>query len=93
VGHRHGKLHQISCHTLTQGSSIKTRLFWSQAIDANQMLTGNEALFKVQITHCGDDQTLLGITMARVLSGTHQTISVIIRCYSSIITDAHQISS
>lgn len=40
----------------------------TQVIDAEQMLIGQEALLKVQVTHCGDDQTMLGITMAQVLS-------------------------
>ena len=36
------------------------------------MLTGQQALLKVQVTHCGDDQTMLGITIAQVLSGSPQ---------------------
>ena len=36
------------------------------------MLSGQQALLKVQVTHCGDDQTMLGITIAHVLSGSLQ---------------------
>ncbi len=36
------------------------------------MLSGQEALLKVQVTHCGDNQTMLGITIAQVLSGSLQ---------------------
>lgn len=36
------------------------------------MLSGQQALLKVQVTHCGDDQTMLGITIAQVLSGSPQ---------------------
>ena len=42
-----------------------------QDIDPGLLQQGTEALMKVQITHCGDDQTLLGITMAHVLAGQH----------------------
>jgi len=42
----------------------------AQVIDAEQMLSGQQALLKVQVTHCGDEQTMLGITIAQVLSGS-----------------------
>ncbi|DBA89450.1 TPA: hypothetical protein ACH3X1_004081 [Trebouxia sp. C0004] len=45
-----------------------TAIAFTQVIDAEQMLTGQEALLKVQVTHCGDNQTMLGITIAQVLS-------------------------
>ena len=41
----------------------------SQDIDTHLLLQGEEALMKVQITHCDDSQTMLGITMAHVLAG------------------------
>lgn len=40
-----------------------------QAIDMEQVLLGNAPLLKVQVTYCSDYQTLLGITVARVLTG------------------------
>ena len=40
-----------------------------QDIDTKLLQQGAEALMKVQITHCADTQTLLGITMAHVLAG------------------------
>ena len=36
-----------------------------------QVLLGLASLMKIQVTHCGDFQTLLGITVARVLTGMH----------------------
>ena len=36
-----------------------------------QVLLGNAPLLKVQVTYCGDYQTLLGITVARVLTGVY----------------------
>lgn len=36
---------------------------------------GEEALLKVQVTHCGEGQTLLGITMAHVLSGIRASLA------------------
>ena len=44
----------------------------AQVIDAEQMLSGQQALLKVQVTHCGAEQTMLGITIAQVLSGSPQ---------------------
>lgn len=41
---------------------------FTKVIDAEQMLTGQAALLEVQVTHCGDNQTMLGITIAQVLS-------------------------
>ncbi|DBB03207.1 TPA: hypothetical protein ACH3X1_013294 [Trebouxia sp. C0004] len=46
-----------------------TATAFTQVIDIKQMLSGQEALLKVQVTHCGDNQTMLGITIAQVLSG------------------------
>ncbi|KAL0043682.1 hypothetical protein WJX82_006264 [Trebouxia sp. C0006] len=45
-----------------------TATAFTQVVDAERMLTGQQALLKVQVTHCGDDQTMLGITIAQVLS-------------------------
>lgn len=50
---------------------MHVKLSSSQAIDMEQVLLGNAPLLKVQVTYCSDDQTLLGITVARVLTGMH----------------------
>ena len=41
----------------------------SQAMNIEQLLLGKSALLKIQVTYCGDFQTLLGITVARVVTG------------------------
>lgn len=51
-----------------QAALPQTAAAYTQDINAEQMLAGNEVLLKVQITHCGESQTLLGITIAQVLS-------------------------
>ena len=38
-------------------------------MNIEQLLLGKSSLLKVQITYCGDFQTLLGITVARVVTG------------------------
>ena len=40
-----------------------------QDIDPRLLQQGTEALMKIQITHCDETQTILGITMAHVLAG------------------------
>ncbi len=80
---------QASNATLTQGLDILTNqychlpcLLYSQQtcdlsvmqdIDPQMLQQGDEALMKIQITHCDESQTLLGITMAHVLAGTPGT--------------------
>lgn len=49
-----------------------------QDIDPGLLQQGAEALMKVQITHCGEDQTLLGVTMAHVLAGQRHPDSLAI---------------
>ncbi|KAL3158418.1 hypothetical protein ABBQ38_010653 [Trebouxia sp. C0009 RCD-2024] len=41
---------------------------FTQDINPRLLQQGAEALMKIQITHCGEDQTLLGVTMAHVLA-------------------------
>lgn len=49
-------------------------------MDMEQLLLGDAPLLKIQVTYCGDYQTLLGITVARVLTGmqacAHDTDSI-----------------
>ena len=40
-----------------------------QPIDTENLLMGASPLLKIQVTYCGDFQTLLGITAACVVTG------------------------
>lgn len=54
---------------------------FDQDIDPKRLLQGNDALFNVQVTYCGNNQTALGITMAHVMSGSYHSFAAAATAY------------